>query len=352
MASHLEYRAGPAALRRIRADGFARELIGTWIAPATGPKWLVAAGFDRALLEQGVLEHGTPVLLAGASAGAWRALTFASPDPVAAHDRLLQEYMAKVFTVRDTPAQISAEYRTLLQRVVPAEHAAHVVSHPRFHLALHAVRVKGWLCDGGATQRLALGAAGLGHALANRARALFFEPTIFASAATPEAWIEHTASQRAVLTAENLHAVALASGSVPMYMEPIAIAGRAPSARYLDGGLSDYHVSQWLGARERIALLFSHGRRIVPAWFDKYLPWRVPPRVATDNLLLVHPSAEFIARLPGGRVPSREDFTQLAARPEERIARWRTAVDESRRLGEQFLADLERDQIAARVQPL
>jgi hypothetical protein len=352
VTSYLEYRAGPAALERIRARGFAPELIRTLIAPATGPKWLVAVGFDRALIEQRMLQHGAPVLLAGASAGAWRALALASPDPLAAHERLLHAYMSKVFTTRHTPAQISAEYRALLQLVLPHGHTAQVLAHPQFRLALHAVRVKGWLATGGAPQRIALGAAALGHALAPGARSLFFEPTLFTTDSTPDAWVAHSGSRRAALTVENLHDVALASGSVPMYMEPIAIHGRALAARYLDGGLSDYHVSQRLGARDGLALLFSHDRRIVPAWFDKYLPWRAPAKPATDNLLLVHPSAEFIARLPGGAVPSREDFTRYVDRPQERIRRWRAAVDESRRLGEQFIDDLERGRVPDLVQPL
>lgn len=352
MTRYLEYRAGGAALARIRAHGFARESVRTFVAPATGPKWLVAAGFDRALLHHRFFEHGAPVLLAGASAGAWRALAIASPDPLAAHARLLQEYMAKVFTARDTPAQISAQYRALLQRVLPRDHVPHVLGHPHFQLALHAVRVKGWVRAGGVTQRLGLAAAAVGHTLAPGSRALFFEPTLFTTGAIPEHWIAHTASRRAQLTADNLHDVALASGSVPMYMEPISIGGRAPDARYLDGGLSDYHVRQRLGEGAELALLFSHDRRVIPSWFDKYLPWRAPARHATDNLLLVHPSAEFLARLPGGAVPSREDFTRFVQQPAERIRRWQIAALESERLGEQFVADLEHGRVAELVQPL
>jgi hypothetical protein len=349
---YLEYRAGGAALRRLRADGFSRRSLRTFVAPAAGPRWLVASGFDRALLQHGILQHGATVLLAGASAGAWRALVLASPEPLAAHERLLEEYTAKVFTARHTPAQISAEYRTLLRRVLPSEHVPHVLSHPHFQLALHAVRVKGWLRAGGVAQRIALGAAALGHALSPGAQGLFFEPTIFTTGAIPESWIAHTRSQRAPLTAENVHDVALASGSVPLYMEPTSIDGRQTDARYLDGGLSDYHLRQHLGERDELALLFSHDRRVIPSWFDKYLPWRAPARHAVDNLLLVHPSAEFLARLPGGVVPSRDDFMRFLEQPAERIRRWRLAVDESQRLGEQFVRDLEHDRVPGLVQPL
>jgi hypothetical protein len=91
---------------------------------------------------------------------------------------------------------------------------------------------------------------------------------------------------------------------------------------------------------------------VIPSWFDKYLPWRAPSRHAVDNLLLVHPSAAFLARLPDGVVPSRDDFMRFVDQPAERIRRWRLAVDESQRLGEQFVDDLEHGRVPELVQPL
>jgi hypothetical protein len=355
MSRYLAYRAGPFALERIATRGFSMADVRTLIAPATGPKWLVAVGFDRALLREGVLGRGESVLLAGASAGAWRALAFASPDALAAHERLFEQYVEMVFTTQDSPERISAAYRELLQRVVPSAHIAHALAHPNFRLALHAVRVKGWTGSSrGTVQKAALGAAAVGHALLQASAGLFFEPTLFASEATPRAWLDRHALP-AALTAENLHEVALASGSVPIYMEPIAI-GRDDEAGvrrlYLDGGLSDYHLRRRLGDAQQLALLFSHQRRIVPTWFDKYLPWRMPSHEATNNLLLVYPTEEFFALLPDGQVPSRDDFMRFVARPRERIQRWRAAAALSERLGDQFLEDLAHDRIARWVQPL
>jgi hypothetical protein len=347
MSRFLAYRAGPSALSRIASHGFSLADVRTLVAPATGPKWLVAAGFDRALLRDGALGRDQPVLLAGASAGAWRALALCSPEPAAAHERLFEQYVNMVFTAQHSPEQISAAYRELLLRVLPHAHVEHALAHPRFRLALHAVRVKGWLRAGGVAQKAALGAAALAHALSEPSARLWLEPTLFAAQATPPEWLDPNAAC-ARLAADNLHSVALASGSVPMYMTPIAIAG----SHYLDGGLSDYHIRRRLGDPQRIALLFSHQRRIVPAWFDKYLPWRAPARAATDNLLLVHPTPEFLALLPDGQVPSREDFTRFVSRPAERIHRWRSAAAASDRLGEQFLDDIAHNRIAELVRPL
>jgi hypothetical protein len=259
----------------------------------------------------------------------------------------LEHYVSQVFTAADSPERISDAYRALLRQVLPREHGAHVLAHPRFALALHAVRVQGWVGARGALQKVALGTAALSHALAQQSARLFFEPTQFATAGTPREWLDPTVAH-ATLDADNLHDVALASGSVPMYMAPVAIG----AGRYLDGGLSDYHIRRRLGPADRLALMFSHQRKLVPAWFDKFVPWRAPPRAATDNLLLVHPTPEFLALLPERRVPTREDFTRFVDRPAERIRRWRAAAAESDRLGEQLLSDIAENRIAQLVRPL
>ena len=84
----LRYRAGERAFRRIREEGFRPESIRAVLAPASGPKWLVLAGLDRALMGSGFAAKAAKaagVLLAGSSAGAWRALALASRDPLKTH---------------------------------------------------------------------------------------------------------------------------------------------------------------------------------------------------------------------------------------------------------------------------
>jgi hypothetical protein len=52
---------------------------------------------------------------------------------------------------------------------------------------------------------------------------------------------------------------------------------------------------------------------------------------------MVYPSDEFIAALPGGRIPDRGDFTTFIDDPATRIANWQKAVELSAPLGEVFL---------------
>ena len=105
--SYLNYRAGSSILPLIRDEGLRPERIRVLVGPAGGPKWFVSVGFDRAIIKSRFLEKSGRVLLAGASAGAWRCLTMACSDPLDAHERLRIAYSRNVFTAEDTPATIA-----------------------------------------------------------------------------------------------------------------------------------------------------------------------------------------------------------------------------------------------------
>ena len=48
-------RAGKRAYEIIQDGGFHFDRVTTYFAPATGPRWLVASGFDLTLLTKGLL---------------------------------------------------------------------------------------------------------------------------------------------------------------------------------------------------------------------------------------------------------------------------------------------------------
>ena len=125
------------------------------------------------------------------------------------------------------------------------------------------------------------------------------------------------------------------------------VAYRRPDLTVMDAsvGLADYHLNQnHLGDGDGV-LLFPHFQgRIVPNWFDRYVS-RLPAPAVLANVLQVFPTETFLARLPGGRIPTRQDFIDYADHPDQRITRWRTAATESDRLGDQLLIDLERGRI-------
>jgi hypothetical protein len=56
-----------------------------------------------------------------------------------------------------------------------------------------------------------------------------------------------------------------------------------------------------------------------------------------QDVLLLAPSKDYLARLPYGKLPDRNDFKRFMADAPGRQKYWRAAMDESRRLGDEFL---------------
>jgi hypothetical protein len=55
-----------------------------------------------------------------------------------------------------------------------------------------------------------------------------------------------------------------------------------------------------------------------------------------DNTVLVAPSSDFVASLPGGKVPDRTDFKTFVNRNDERMQLWREVVERCRILGDEL----------------
>ncbi len=352
----LRYRAGPRALERLRRDGLGPGSISALVSPATGPRWLALAGLDRALLDTDLLTPDRSrdmtqprrILLAGASAGAWRNLAFACRDPRAAHQRLLDGYIGQVFAEDATPVEVSRAYRDLLAEVI-AGNAGHIVGHPVFDLAIHTAR-----CRAGGSRAALLAsllAAGALNLATARATGVCFERVLFHS--QPSRFPDAFEGRLVSLDRRNLLAAARATGTVPLYLETMRNIPGAPAGAYVDGGLTDYHLRAAYGDGDGLVLLPHYQRQILPRWLDRFaIASRQPAAAATADLLLLHPSPEYTAGLPDGHIPDRDDFKRFAATPQERIRRWRAVVAASDALGEQFLADLESGRLLESVQPL
>ena len=81
-----------------------------------------------------------------------------------------------------------------------------------------------------------------------------------------------------------------------------------------------------------------------PGWLDKHLPWRRSPRAHPwlDDVLLVTPSPAFLATLPNGKLPDRQDFYRYGQDHPARVAAWERAIGECERFAEAVLRWLER----------
>lgn len=345
----LRYRAGPRALEQIRRDGLRPGMVSALVGPASGPRWLILEALDRVLLGAGILgsSRAGRTLLAGSSAGAWRMMALASRDPLEAHRRLLDAYVSQVFPPSVAPEVVSDAYRTLLHNLFVDE-LDHLLSHPTFDLAVHTSRLRRGRSKSAFVASFV--AAAVFNPLISRSTDLFFERVLFHS--RPEAIISPFTGRVVPLSRDNLIDAVLASGTVPIYLRPVGDPVGGPRGHYFDGGLLDYHLRQcWSGASGDLVLFPHYQERILPRWLDRFLPWhRRPATQALDDLLQIYPTSEFLAGLPEGQAPDREDFTRFAHRPEERLRRWRESIRQAEALGEELREDLAMGRVGERVQ--
>ena len=116
-----------------------------------------------------------------------------------------------------------------------------------------------------------------------------------------------------------------------------------------DGGIIDYHFDFEFRRREGLVFFAHFFDKITPGWFDKPLPWRRPNASALNDVVMVAPSDDFVASLPDGKVPDRNDFLELST--VERIRRWHGIVDQCRVLGEELDALIESNRLPEAIQP-
>jgi hypothetical protein len=240
-------------LSLIRRDGFDLSRVRVVAGPASGPKWLVLSGIDRALMSAGMLAgtgaSPSRLLLAGASAGGWRMLAMACTDPAAVHDALQESYIGQSFAREVTPGEISAAYRQMLAAVFPISQTFALFDSHHLDVAVHLVRAKG---PAGSSRRLVqatamLAAAGL-NVLSARTMRIWFQPVLCMTGT--DRFVGSFAGPVVRLTPENLQTAVLATGSVPLYFDPVGAGSGWPTGRYIDGGLCDYHLNTAYSRRQ------------------------------------------------------------------------------------------------------
>jgi len=343
----MSLRAGPGAVAHVRANGLAPADIACIPAAAGGPKGLALIPLDK-LLHREWLQRAPALELIGASIGAWRMAALAQPDPCAALDRLQHAYVHEQrFTAHPPPAEVQAMCRRMPQAVL-AGHPLEV--RPGIALTVITARARGPLA--GRESKLAFGRAVLSNALARSRLAAFLERVLFQAGAPSflTAPFDAFGLVRVPLQPGNTEDALLASGSIPLLCPPVRDIPGAPAGNYWDGALVDYHLRlpygrlTRSGPRSRVVLYPHFNDYVTPGWLDKHLPWRRAPRAHPwlDDVLLVAPSPQFLATLPGGKLPERQDFYRYGQDHDARIRAWERAIGECERFAEAVLQWLER----------
>ena len=353
MSKVLEIKAGRKALERIRESGLSPDSVDVMAGASGGPKWFVLTGLDKALLGEFFKGRQRPLHLLGTSAGSWRFCCYAQKDPLAAHERFEQGYLMTRYSASPDAAEISGEARQLVKDILGSNGAREIIENPVMRFNLIAVRSHGL----GRSERKGPLMAGMGLAAASnmisrKSLNAFFTRTLFhpPGEKAPFYSINDLRTQRVELSEKNLAQAVLASGSIPVVMEGIRDIPGAPKGVYRDGGVTDYHFDLKLAADEQLVLYPHFYPYMIPGWFDKSLKWRRPSSKNCDNVVLVSPSADFVARLPYGKIPDRDDFKHFSRG--ERVNYWRTVIQESERLGDTFLELVSSGKIRQVVTPL
>ena len=349
----LTFKAGAGALKSVRKHGFDISSVGTLAGASGGAKWLVLSQLDRAILRTVVPKLVGPVHLIGSSIGSWRFACYGQADPLAAIERFEEAYLEQSYSEKPDIHEITAKSREVLDYVLGDNGVSEILANPLFRTHVMTVRSRHIL----ASENKALLALGLIMAAVFNAasrstlgwsfeRALFYDkrdvPPFFNVTGFPLQQVE--------LHRDNLRDAIVATGSIPLVLSGVPdIAGASPGI-YRDGGVIDYHLDLPHSAEERLTLFPHFYGRIVPGWFDKRLKWRRPQPGNVDRTILISPSDQFVAGLPNGKIPDRTDFVNYE--PTERVRIWKQCVAMCEAMADEFAEVIEKDQLAARLEPL
>lgn len=354
----LQIHAGPRALLHLRERGLSPSDIKVVAGAAGGPKGLVLLPLDAFLFGHWLTKGAHRVDLVGASIGAWRMAAACMPDPVAALRRLGHDYIHERYGAVEGrmpgAEEVSRQFRGTLRAHFPHEVIPQLLSHPQRRLHVIASRGRGLLGRAGRL-RMPLGfAAAVGlNALNRRLLNLQLQRVWFTPEAQVPAWLQDQQPDlptvAAPLNTENFEQALLASCSIPFWLQPVVDIPHAPPGPYWDGGLTDYHVHlpyKGLG-RDGLALVPHFQPHLVPGWLDK--PWRHRHQATAflDNAIVLSPTPQWLASLPGGKIPDRSDFKRHLHDPQERERLWSAALSASEQLADEWADCVSRPSIQA-----
>ena len=340
----------------IREGGLNPDQVKIVTGAAGGPKCLILNHLDAAIFSTWFADRKKSLFLLGSSAAAWRFALVSQKRPLEAIDRFRTTYVHQHYSLKPSREEITSESIAFLNTFLGDTGAEEILNHPYLRLNMMSVRCRGLTASdriGALLPGLLL--AALSNIISRKSLSLFFERTLlYDQREIPPFFNMNGFPIRKVpLTDKNFRKALLASGSIPVAMSRVTDIPGARKGTYRDGGIIDYHMDiPFMKDSDGIVLFPHYTNRVIPGWFDKKLLWRKPDPSNMENVLLLHPSAEFIKRLPYGKIPDRNDFRLFNGRDNERMDYWNRAIKESERLGEEFLDAVQTGKIRELVRPM
>jgi len=333
-------------------------------AAAGGPKGLILQALDQWLFGEWLPAEPRSRSLIGSSIGAWRMAAASMPDPARGFADLARLYCQQTYPPKPGSACVTEVITALLHRFLDGrEHE--VVTQPAHRLHILTSKGRGLLHAprNDISTRAGFAAASLANFGARSQLARHMERVVISDLRDSLTWLKTEfdafPTEFCPLTAENLQAALLASGTLPLLMDPVRHIPGAPHGTYWDGGLIDYHLalpySRLLDELPNNLVMYPHFTdQIIPGWLDKAFGWRRAGRGKNrnwlDNVLLVAPSKAFVQSLPRKKIPDRKDFFFHGSNHQLRIREWQHAIGASAKLRDALVAFI-RNPDARLIQP-
>jgi len=334
MTSSLDILAGPDALAELRDGGLDPARVRVLVGASGGPKWLVLHGLDRVLFPWLLAGAREPLHAVASSIGSWRFASLCTGAPLEAIERFAEAYIEQRYGPSPTPLEVTREGERIMDALLGEGGSAPLIAHPLVRLHIVTTRFRHLGAHEGPGQLLGLAAAALANALHRRALAACVERVVFDAQGDPGPFAPWRTlpTRHVALTIHNVRQALAASAAIPRVMAGVRSPPGAPPGVYRDGGVADYHFDAGVEPPDGIALYPHFYSHLIPGWFDKPLGWRRARGLR--RVVLIAPSAAYVASLPHGRIPDRSDFARMG--DAERIRAWRRVLELGVQLGEAF----------------
>jgi hypothetical protein len=339
MSDIITFKAGPNALR-IREEGLSPDRISVIAGAAGGPKWLILGGLDRVLFRIIFKKRKSPLFMIGSSIGSWRFAALSRRNHLEAIDAFEKAYLDQFYSRVPTADEVTEVSQRILDSFLEDEAVSEVLSNQYVRLNMLSVRSKNiFSAESRGGLAAGMACASLCNMISRHAMGLFFERTLFYDGRDipPFYNLKGFPIHHVPLKPDNLKLAIMSSGSIPLVMNGVTDIPGAPEGVYRDGGMLDYHLDIPFDPDPENIVLYPHYTdAIIPGWLDKHIPWRRAHSENMHNVLIVSPSKNFVASLPYGKIPDRNDFMRFRGRDAERIEYWNKAIEAGTILSEEF----------------
>lgn len=331
----LEIYAGDTALKTIKENGFTPELFSSFLGASGGPKWFTLFGLDKYMFGEFFKNRQQTLNLIGSSVGAFRIACFSQKDPVAAIERLADNYCNTTYTNKAKAEEVSIKAIEMMDAIFGEHGEDEIVNNGYFKAHFIVAKCNGLVaCENKLLQGIGLAKSYLKNRISRSLLAGQYERYIFQSINSDLQLNDpyNIPTTRLGLSTNNIRKALLASGSIPMVMQGIRNVEDSPKGMYRDGGIVDYHFD--FEIKNTGLTLYPHFSSTLKAgWFDKNLSRKVILK-NYDKAVIICPSKKYIQALPHHKIPDRTDF--ISMQPEQRITYWQQVMKESEQLAEQF----------------